>query len=157
MLTSEWRIYIYIWISKIGYHCFRSWLVTFLVSSQYKNQCWLCVNLNKWEQISLKFESKYSNFHEENIHETECLNAVCKKAVILFRPHMLTNCMWSDSKWVHLFSRSTSSHWGQDKMAAILQTIISNASWVKMYEFWLKFHWSLFWKVQSTTFQHWFK
>ena len=42
------------------------------------------------------------------------------------------------------------THWGWDKMVAILQTKFSNAfSWRKMYEFWLKFHWSLFLRVQK--------
>ena len=49
-------------------------------------------------------------------------------------------------------------HWGRDKMAAILRTTLSNAfSWMKMYELRLKFHWSLFLKVQSTIFQHRFR
>ena len=40
-------------------------------------------------------------------------------------------------------------HWDRDKMAAIFQTTDSNGfSWIKMYEFWLKFHWSLFPRVQ---------
>ena len=40
------------------------------------------------------------------------------------------------------------THWGRDKMAAIFQTIYSNAfSWMKSFEFWLKFHWSLFLRV----------
>ena len=40
------------------------------------------------------------------------------------------------------------THWGRDKINAILQTTFSNAySWMKMYEFWLKFQWSLFLKV----------
>ena len=39
-----------------------------------------------------------------------------------------------------------------------LQTAFSNAiSWMKMFEFRLKFHWSLFLKVQLTIFQHWFR
>ena len=38
-----------------------------------------------------------------------------------------------------------------DKMAAILQTIFSVAfSWMKSFVFWLKFHWSLFLRVQLT-------
>ena len=49
------------------------------------------------------------------------------------------------------------THWGRDKMAAIYQTTFSNAfSWTKMYEFWLKFHWGLFVRVQLTIYQHWF-
>ena len=50
------------------------------------------------------------------------------------------------------------THWGRDKMAAISQTIFSNAfSWMKMDEFRLRFHWSLFLRVQLTIFQHWFR
>ena len=50
------------------------------------------------------------------------------------------------------------THWDRDKMAAISQTILSNAfSWMKMLEFQLKFHWSLFLRVQLTIFQHWFR
>ena len=50
------------------------------------------------------------------------------------------------------------THWGQDKMAAIFQTRFSNAfSWMKMFEFLLKFHSSLFPRVQLTVFQHWFR
>ena len=50
------------------------------------------------------------------------------------------------------------THWGRDKLAAASQTTFSNAfSWVKMYEFWLKFHWSLFLGDQSIIFHHWFR
>ena len=50
------------------------------------------------------------------------------------------------------------THWGRDKIDAILQTTCSNAfSWMKIFEFRLKFHWSLFLKVQFTIFQHWFR
>ena len=49
-------------------------------------------------------------------------------------------------------------HWGRDKMAAIFQTTFSNGfSWMKMYEFRLTFHLSLFLRVQLTIFQHWFR
>ena len=47
-------------------------------------------------------------------------------------------------------------HWDCDKMAAISLTTFSNAySWMKMYEFRLRFHWSLFLKVQLTKPLHW--
>ena len=52
----------------------------------------------------------------------------------------------------------TLTHWGRDKMAAIFQTTFSNAfSWMKMYQFRLKFHWSLFLRVQLIIFHHWFR
>ena len=50
------------------------------------------------------------------------------------------------------------THWGSDKMAAVPQTALSNAfSWMKMLEFRLKCHWSLFLRVQLTIIQHWFR
>ena len=50
------------------------------------------------------------------------------------------------------------THWDRDKMDAISQTTISNAfSWMTMYEFWLRFHWTLFLGVQLTISQHWFR
>ena len=52
----------------------------------------------------------------------------------------------------------TLTHWGRDKMAATFQTTFSSAfSWMKMFEFRLKFHLSLFLRVQFTIFQHWFR
>ena len=50
------------------------------------------------------------------------------------------------------------THWGRDKMATISQTTFSNAfSWMKLYEFRLRFHWSLFLRLQSKIFEHWFR
>ena len=50
------------------------------------------------------------------------------------------------------------THLGRDKIDAILQTTFSNAiSWMKMLKFRLKFHWSMFLRVQLTIFQHWFR
>ena len=50
------------------------------------------------------------------------------------------------------------THWGRDKMAAILQTTVSKRfSWMETFEFRLKFHWSLSLRLQSTIFQHWFR
>ena len=47
------------------------------------------------------------------------------------------------------------THWGRDKMDAISQTTFSSAfSWIKMFEFRQKFHWSLFLRVKLTMFHH---
>ena len=49
------------------------------------------------------------------------------------------------------------THWGRGKMAAIPQTTFSNTfSWLKMFNFPLKFHWNLFLWVQLIIFHHWF-
>ena len=43
------------------------------------------------------------------------------------------------------------THWGRDKMAAVSRTTLSNAfSWMKLYEFRLRFHWNLFLGFQLT-------
>ena len=44
------------------------------------------------------------------------------------------------------------THWGQDK-----KTFSNEFSWMKMYEFCLRFHWSLFLRFELTIFQHWFR
>ena len=57
-----------------------------------------------------------------------------------------------------LWLRQFLNHWGRDKMATVSQTTLSNAfSWMKMLEFRLRFHWSLFLRVQLTIIQHWFR
>ena len=49
-------------------------------------------------------------------------------------------------------------NWGRHKIAAIFQRTFSNVfSWMKMYQFRLRFHWSLLPRVQLTIFQHWFR
>ena len=50
------------------------------------------------------------------------------------------------------------THLPLNKMTTISQTIFSDAFlWMKMFEFRLKFHWSLFLRFQLTIFQHWFR
>ena len=69
-----------------------------------------------------------------------------------FYIHILTKYHWSILVWKHSYFPFT--HWSQDKMAAIFQKTFSNAfSWMKIYEFQLEFHWSLFLRVQLTIFQ----
>ena len=63
------------------------------------------------------------------------------------------------AQWIEAqsFITGTLTHWGWDKMAAILQTHSNAFSWMKLLEFQLKFHWSLFLRVQSAIFHHWFR
>ena len=50
------------------------------------------------------------------------------------------------------------THLSLDTIFAISQMIFSKAfSWIKCFIFWLKFHWSLFLRLQLTITQHWFK
>ena len=71
-------------------------------------------------------------------------------ALIILSSYIFVLHMWS--------LRAGLTHWGRDKMNATSQTTSSNAfSWMKMSEFRLRFHWSLFLRVQLTIFQHWFR
>ena len=50
------------------------------------------------------------------------------------------------------------THWGGDKMSALFKTTFWNAvSWMKMYEFRLRFHWWLFLCLWLTIFRYWFR
>ena len=50
------------------------------------------------------------------------------------------------------------THLPLDKMAAISQTVFSDAFlWMKSLVFRLKFHWNLFLRAQSTITQYWFR
>ena len=80
--------------------------------------------------------------------------------------HLLVVCYlsyWQKNKMARILCRQhfngiNLTHWGQDKMDAIFQTTFSNGfSWMKMYEFQLKFHWSLFLGVQLAISQYWFR
>ena len=67
--------------------------------------------------------------------------------------------VWNTTYFKSIYmNRISLTHWGRDKMDATSQTTLSNAfSWMKMLEFRLKIHWSLFPRVQLTIFQHWFR
>ena len=57
-------------------------------------------------------------------------------------------------RWQFLLS----THWGQDEMDNISQmTFLNTVFSMKMLEFRLRLHWSLFLGAQSTMFQHWFR
>ena len=82
-------------------------------------------------------------------------------------PSGLGMCVTKPISSVPLFSRLLTivktlvtclTHWGRDEIDAILQTTSSSAfSWMKMFEFRLKFHWSSFLRVQLTIIQYWFR
>ena len=72
------------------------------------------------------------------------------------RTHTLTN-MWPIVSEFGLLWIFILTHWGRDQIDTISQTTFSNAfSRMKMNEFRLEFHWSLFLRLELTIFQHWF-
>ena len=101
-----------------------------------------------------KFEKKSSPRFMINIFQRNVWNLI-----------VINTSLQNESNWVYS-SRSNSetnymnvlTHWGRDKMDAISQTTFWSAfSWMKTFEFRLKFHWSLFPRVQLTIFQHWLR
>ena len=79
---------------------------------------------------------------------------------------LTASCLYLNQWWLTIYEilwyssngNAYLTHWGREKMDAISQTTFSNAfSWMKMLEYRLKFHWSLFLRVQLTISQHWFR
>ena len=84
--------------------------------------------------------------------------------LLLFGQHY-TEIPFTSIKWANVnemdirkLTLSPLTHWGRDKMAAISQTALWNPfSWMKIFEFRLKFDWRLFLRFQLIIFQHWFR
>ena len=144
-------------------HWFRYWLVAWSAPSHYQNQCWNIVNETLRNKLQWIFSHNSNIFIQENAFES----VVCEKAAFLSRPQCVKPILrkpWYDMSFVKseintfFWGFYSLTHWGRDKMDAVSQTTGSNAfSWMKMYWFWLKFHWTLFPRVQLTIFQHWFR
>ena len=75
--------------------------------------------------------------------------------------HGTVSLIWASHSWGYQqwWSGMTPlTHLPLDKMVTFSQTIFwDEFSWMKNFVFWLKFHWSLFLRVQLTTTQHWFR
>ena len=91
-----------------------------------------------------------------------CISACCRMLVCVRA--CLFPCIWvctysHSSVCACAYNHShTLTHWGRDKMEAISQTTFSGAfPWIKIYEFRLILHWSLFLRFELTIFQHWFR
>ena len=59
--------------------------------------------------------------------------------------------------WFTGYIISSLTHWGRDKLDAISQSAFFNSFSWKMFEFRIKFYWSLLLRAQLTTFQNWFR
>ena len=73
---------------------------------------------------------------------TSSLIAGCKQWYVFHKKSFLFQMSGTKQvttkRYIHVLT-----HWGRDKMAAIFQTTVSNIfSWMKMYDFRLRFHWS---------------
>ena len=125
----------------------------------------------QWERG--RTDSCKFSFTDHTISEWSKLSAELAESgsLDIFRSRLAANlvCRPTGALWVNLtvhircFQLSNNpslqlTHWGRNKMDAISQTTFSNAfSLMKIFEFWLKFHWCLFLRVQLTIFQLWFR
>ena len=86
-----------------------------------------------------------------SFHSFHSVNNLCSKTCTqFFRPLNSTHNSLSRVDFNGL------THWGRDKIDAILQTTFWDAfSWMKSFVFWFKIHWSLFLRFQLRINQHW--
>ena len=109
----------------------------------------------KWSILSKPLiKSIYVSRHKESYtkYDWNTYNIIFLTRCNTFR-HMGMYTHWHNC--MNPWSYSSLTHWGRDKMAAIWQTTFSNASsWMKIYEFRFRFHWSLLLRLQLTISQH---
>ena len=125
----------------------------------------ICVTRPQWVSIHLRAKSG-EMFKNYPSHELEMTNLRLQQQ-LLGTNELIKNRTWIINQ-IHIFIwdvihdlchnlNGSLTHWGRDKMAAFSQTTLSNAfSWMKILEFRLKIHLSLFLMVLLTIFQHWF-
>ena len=128
-----------------------------LINIRNNSLCWMHLYQVKTSFVGFCCESKRSVIKMTNRSTTKLISGSTFTNIDQLR-------LWH--WWVMIYIevvhscpnfRDGLTHWGRDKMAAISQTTFSNAfSWMKTNEFRLRFHWSLFLRVQLTIFQHWF-
>ena len=130
------------------------------------------------EWLVIIFTSKVSSAdnlfqipNREALHpKYDSLDTICKRKILHVWTSLLTSILKSkypsacvknptfgDSLVTAFTKRNIHvplTHWGRDEMDNISQTTFSNAfSWIKMFEFRLKFYWSLFVRVQLKIFR----
>ena len=116
-------------------------------------------NLGIWCVYTRGFTAQHYKYH--SINTTIVIQQCTMAAHSLSRSYDIGHVHLVQAspviKWSYCFkSPIVKSHcyWGRDKMAAVSQTTLSNAfSSIKMLEFRLRFHLSLF----LTIIQHWFR
>ena len=124
----------------------------FSAPSHYLNQWWLLVNRTLRNKPYWNMDQNTVIFLHEHALENMCNTDVGHIVFTSTCSLVLCHIQGCQPLVTHL------THWGRDKITAISQTTHSNTfSCMKMFEFQLKFHWSLFLSLQLTIFQHWLR
>ena len=126
--------------------------------SHYLNQCWNIVNWTLGNTFQWNFyRNQYIFIQEMHLKISSAKWRLFHLVLIVLKPINITY-MYRDLHVTVMFFHHLLIHWGRDKMAAFSQTTLSNGfSWMKILEFRLKIHWSLFLRVLLTIFQHWLR
>ena len=120
-----------------------------------------CRQLHQYDVLAMKYLSMISDVSHLKTSVTH----------LQLYPDLNIGCyLCEDRKWLKCISfdctaymdlgvwETLLTHRGRNKMEAISQMIFwSTFSWLEMFEFRLKFHWSVLLRVQLTIFQHWFR
>ena len=78
-------------------------------------------------------------------------------ALARFQYWMLKKNPWRVQRTLYVMKLRL-PHRGSDKMADVFHTAFKNVfDWLKMFEFRIQFHWSLFPRILLTIVQHWFR
>ena len=152
------RTFNYVW-SKVN----PMWIPLMNTSTSMKSICW-----NTWQSkcdaqmngrtdkaipISPSNSVGGDNFQNRSLRFLPVYQSVVDLIVLGWSPSRYAwrespPLSWVTTHWgspVNHMKLDRSTHWGQDKMDSILQTTLPNAfSWTKLFEFLLKYHWSLF-------------
>ena len=83
------RLVPYIYVSELGQHWLRYWLVACLAPSHYLNQCWNIVNWTLRNKLQWSPNQNSKIFIQENAF----VNVVWKMAAILSRPQYVSRFM----------------------------------------------------------------
>ena len=132
-LLTHWGRVLHIYVTNVGHHWFRYWLVTCLAPSHYLNQCWNIANCTRSNKLHWNLNQNSYIFIQENAFE----NVICKMAAILSRPYCVNSVVEALELPVCLFGPIHQFAFSRDLYAMAINNFIieSNQYYYKI--FWL--------------------
>ena len=106
-LLTHWGQAMHLYVSKLGHHCFREWLVTCLVPSHHLKQCWNIVNWNPRNKLQWNPNRNSYIFIQENAFE----NGIYEMAFTLSWPQFVNSL--APGKCSRNITRVISGHMSQ--------------------------------------------
>ena len=132
--------------------CFWN-VLKWLQKAHESNQISFCSPPNSYQVIATHDMTALLSWCVQNLVVIWWLSFIIRQYDFSFRFELLTKYhQWNGPQVPYALT-----YWGQCKMVVFSQTFWNAFSWMKMHEFSLKFHQSLFLTVWLTVFQHWFR